>query len=284
MSGLPFDTATPNLKELALRLRIASLGSLLVAYSGGTDSAFLAWAAYKLLGRNMLALLADSPSLPRRELKLAIEFAERWSIPLAVIHTDEMSRPEYTRNDGSRCFHCKNELFTVMERERTLRNFRHIAYGKNLDDQGDFRPGDRAAKEHHVVAPLADVGLTKPEIRSLAYRCGLEVWDKPASACLSSRIEYGRPVTREALAVIEAGEEALHELGFRRARVRHHGEIARIEIGRGELDRAFSSKMAAQFVSIFKNLGFKYVTLDCEGYRPGSMNAVLPIESIRMAE
>jgi uncharacterized protein len=195
-----------------------------------------------------------------------------------------MSRPEYTRNDGSRCFHCKNELFTAMERERTLRNFRHIAYGKNLDDQSDFRPGDRAAKEHHVVAPLADVGLTKPEIRSLARRYELEVWDKPASACLSSRIEYGRPVTREALAVIEAGEEALCGLGFRQARVRHHGETARIEIGRDELDRAFSPKMAPQFVSIFKNLGFKYVTLDCEGYRSGSMNAVLPIESIRMAE
>jgi uncharacterized protein len=284
MSDVQFSAAALDLKERALHARIASLGSLLVAYSGGTDSAFLAWVAHQVLGDNMLALLADSPSLPRRELKLAIEFAERWSIPLVVIHTDEMSRPEYTRNDGSRCFHCKSELFTVMERERDLRNFRHIAYGKNFDDQSDFRPGDHAAKEHHVVAPLAGIGLTKHEIRSLAQRYGLEVWDKPASACLSSRLEYGRPVTREALAVIEAGEEALRERGFRQARVRHHGEIARIEIGRDELDRAFSPKMASQFLSIFKNLGFKYVTLDCEGYRPGSMNAVLPIESIRMAK
>ncbi len=238
MSDVQFSAAALDLRERALHARIASLGSLLVAYSGGTDSAFLAWVVHEVLREDMLALLADSASLPRRELKLAIEFAEPWSFPLAVIHTDEMSKPEYTRNDGSRCFHCKNELFTVMERERALRNFRHIAYGKNLDDQSDFRPGDRAAKEHHVVAPLADIGLTKHEIRPLAQRYGLEVWVKPASACLSSRLEYGRPVTREALAVIEAGEEALHELGFRQARVRHHGEIARIEIGRDELDRA----------------------------------------------
>ena len=284
MSDLQSSTAALNIKELALRLRIASLGSLLVAYSGGTDSAFLAWAAYKMLGRNMLALLADSPSLPRRELRLAREFAETWGIPLTVVATNEISKTEYTRNDASRCFHCKNELFALMERERSKRNFRHIAYGKNLDDHSDFRPGDRAAKEHRVVAPLADARLTKHEIRSLAQRYELEVWDKPASACLASRIEYGRPVTREALAVIEAGEEALRELGFRQARLRHHGEIARIEIGRDELGRAFSSKMALQFVSIFKNLGFKYVTLDCEGYRSGSMNAVLPIESIKMAE
>lgn len=284
MSDLQSSTAALNIKELALRIRIASLGSLLVAYSGGTDSAFLAWAAYKMLGRNMLALLADSPSLPRRELKLAVEFAERWGIPLSVIPTQEMSKPEYTRNDGSRCFHCKSELFTVMERERDSRLFKHIAYGKNVDDQNDFRPGDRAAKKHGAVAPLAEVGLSKQEVRLLAQRYGLEIWDKPASACLSSRIEYGRPVTREALALIEAGEEALRKLGFRQARVRHHGEIARIEIGRDELDRAFSPQMASHFVSTFKNLGFKYVTLDCEGYRTGSMNALLPVENIKMAE
>lgn len=283
MPDLPEATDSLDLKERALHAQVASLDRLLLAYSGGTDSAFLAWVAHEVLADNMLAVLADSPSLARRDLKLAIKFAEHWSIPLTVIATQEMSRPEYTRNDGSRCFHCKNELFTVMERERTLRNFRHIAYGKNLDDQSDFRPGDRAAKQHHVVAPLADVGLTKPEIRSLARRYGLEVWDKPASACLSSRLEYGRPVTREALAVVEAGEEALRELGFHQARVRHHGEIVRIEIGREELDRAFRSQMGSQFVSIFKKLGFKYVTLDCEGYRPGSMNAVLPIESFKKA-
>lgn len=269
-------------KNEALRARLAELGSLLVAYSGGTDSAFLAWTAHQVLGPHMLALLADSPSLPRRELKLAIEFAEQWRIPLKVVVTDEMSRPEYTRNDGARCFQCKDELFTVMEHERSALSFEHIAYGKNLDDESDFRPGQRAAEEHHVVAPLADAGLTKKEIRSLAQRFELSVWDKPAAACLSSRVEYGREVTRDALAAIEVGEEALRELGFRQVRVRHHGEIVRIEVSRDELDRAFSAEMAAKLVPIFKKLGFKYVTLDCEGYRSGSMNAVLPVEKIRM--
>jgi uncharacterized protein len=269
-------------KERVLRARLASLESLLVAYSGGTDSAFLAWAAHQVLGQRMVAVLADSPSLPRRELKLAMEFAERWHIPLKVITTDEMSSEEYTRNDASRCFHCKDELFTVMEQQRATLGFRHIAYGKNLDDQGDFRPGQRAADDHHVLSPLAEATLGKHEIRELSRRAGLDIWNKPASACLSSRIEYGRPVTREALSAIEAGEEALRSLGFTQARVRHHGEIVRIEIARDELERAFSPEMAARLVPIFKRLGFKYVTLDCEGYRSGSMNAVLPIERIRM--
>jgi uncharacterized protein len=271
-------------KESVLRARLGSLGSVMVAYSGGTDSAFLAWTAHEVLGERMLAVLADSPSLPRRELKLAIEFAEQWQIPLEVIATQEMDRPEYTRNDAARCFHCKDELFTVMERERDQLGFERIAYGKNLDDEGDFRPGQRAAEQHRVLSPLAEAGLTKAEVRSLSERAGLKVWNKPASACLSSRIEYGRPVTRDALAAIEAGEDALRELGFKQARVRHHGEIARIEIARDELDRAFSPEMAARLVPIFKKLGFKYVTLDCEGYRSGSMNAVLPIEQVGMAK
>lgn len=269
-------------KNQALRARLAELPNMLVAYSGGTDSAFLAWTAHQVLGDRMLAVLADSPSLPRRELKLAIEFAEEWKIPLKVVGTDEMSRPEYTRNDGSRCFHCKDELFIVMEQERTALDFRHIAYGKNVDDERDFRPGQRAAEEHRVVAPLAEAGLSKQDIRSLAEDFGLSIWDKPAAACLSSRLEYGREVTRDALAAIEAGEEALRELGFRQVRVRHHGEIVRIEVSREELDRAFSAETAAKLVPIFKKLGFKYVTLDCEGYRSGSMNAVLPIENIKM--
>ena len=271
-------------KEHALRARLASLESVLVAYSGGTDSAFLTWAAHEVLGERMLAVLADSPSLPRRELEMAIEFADQWRIPLKVIATQEMGRPEYTRNDAARCFHCKDELFTVIERERDQLGFQHIAYGKNLDDEGDFRPGQRAAAQHRVLSPLADAGLTKQEIRSLSERAGLKVWNKPASACLSSRIEYGRAVTREALAAIEAGEDALRDLGFKQARVRHHGEIVRIEIARDELDRAFSPEMAPILVPIFKKLGFKYVTLDCEGYRSGSMNAVLPIEQIRTAK
>jgi len=284
ISGLAAQLSATNIerKERVLRARLASLDGLLIAYSGGTDSAFLAWTAHEVLGERMLAILADSPSLPRRELKLALEFAEHWNIPLKVIATEEMEREEYTRNDASRCFHCKDELFTLMERQRAELGFRHIAYGKNLDDQGDFRPGQRAAEEHRVLSPLAEAALTKQEIRSLSRRAGLDVWNKPAAACLSSRIEYGRPVTREALAAIEAGEEALKSLGFAQARVRHHGEIVRIEIARDELSRAFAPEMAAQLVPIFKKLGFKYVTLDCEGYRSGSMNAVLPIEQIRI--
>ena len=276
---------TSNLerKEHALRARLASLSSVLVAYSGGTDSAFLAWSAREVLGEKMLAVLADSPSLPRRELKLAIEFAEHWHIPLKVIATQEMDRPEYARNDAGRCFHCKDELFTVLEKERAHLGFQYIAYGKNLDDQSDFRPGQRAAEQHKVLSPLAEAGLTKGDIRSLSQRAGLQIWNKPASACLSSRIEYGRPVTSEALRAIEAGEDALRDLGFQQARVRHHGDIARIEIAREDLARAFNPEMAARLVPIFKKLGFKYVTLDCEGYRSGSMNAVLPIEQIRMA-
>jgi uncharacterized protein len=271
-----------NNKERALRARLASLGSVLVAYSGGTDSAFLAWTAHQVLGNRMLALLADSPSLPRREFKLAVDFANHWQIPMDVVATDEMSREDYTRNDRLRCFHCKDELFTVMEQKRAELGFRHIAYGRNLDDQSDYRPGQQAADQHNVVSPLAEAGLTKDDIRSLAQRAGLIVWNKPASACLSSRIEYGRPVTREALAAIEAGEQALRDLGFEQARVRHHGEIVRIEIARQDLSRAFNADLATRLVPVFKKLGFKYVTLDCEGYRSGSMNSVLPIEQLRM--
>ncbi len=278
-----FATSDLDRKEHALRARLASLGSLLVAYSGGTDSAFLAWSAHEVLGEKMLAVLADSPSLPRHELKLAIEFAEQWRIPLNIIATREMDRPEYARNDPGRCFHCKDELFTMLEKERAELGFQYIAYGRNLDDGGDFRPGQRAAEQHKVLSPLAEAALRKSEIRALCQRAGLPIWNKPASACLSSRIEYGRPVTREALATIEAGEEALRELGFRQARVRHHGDIVRIEIAREDLARAFNVEMGSRLVPIFKRLGFKYVTLDCEGYRSGSMNAVLPIDQIRMA-
>ena len=285
MSALGAQSPIADLesKERALRAQLATLDGLLVAYSGGIDSAFLAWAAHEVLKDRMLAVLADSPSLPRRELKLAIEFAEHWKIPIKVIATEEMARAEYTRNDASRCFHCKDELFTVLEKQSRELGFQHLAYGKNLDDLGDFRPGQRAAERHNVVSPLADADLTKQEIRELSKRAGLALWNKPASACLSSRIEYRRPVTREALAAIEAGEEALRNLGFEGSRVRHHGELVRIEIARDELSRALTPEMAAEFVSIFKKLGFKYVTLDCEGYRSGSMNDVLSVDQIRMA-
>ncbi len=197
-----------------------------------------------------------------------------------MVATSEFDRPEYVRNDAQRCFVCKDELFTLMEGLRQARGYDAIAYGVNLDDQGDFRPGQKAANAHHVVAPLLDAALTKEEIRSLARSAGLRIWDKPASACLSSRIEYGRPVTREALDVVEKGEDALRALGFRQFRVRHHGDIVRIEIAREELDRALDSAIAAEFTRIFKALGFKFVTLDLEGFRSGSMNALLPAEDL----
>lgn len=276
-------TSNLNQKDEALRLRLAALGTTLVAYSGGTDSAFLAWAAHRILGPRMLAVLADSPSLPRQELKSAVSFAEEMQIPLKIVTTEEMARPEYVRNDAARCFHCKDELFRVMEKQRSALGFRHIAYGMNANDRGDFRPGQQAAQLHNVVAPLAEVELTKDEIRQLARRAGLQLWDKPASACLSSRIEYGHSVTREALSVVEAGEMALRELGFRQFRVRHHGKLVRIEIASEELGLAFNPEMAQRFVPIFKKLGFEYVTLDCQGYRSGSMNAVLPIDAIGRA-
>jgi len=270
----------PNLagKRVLLDRHLRTLGRTLIAYSGGTDSAFLAWAAHKALGDDMLAVIADSPSLARAQLADATAFAGEHGIPLEIIVTDELDRPEYVRNDSSRCFHCKDELFTVMEEFRTSRSFDSIAYGVNLDDQGDFRPGQAAAQQHRVAAPLREAGLSKQEIRDLAHAAGLRIWDKPASACLSSRIEYGREVTREALSVVEQGEDAIRALGFRQFRVRHHGDIVRIEIAREELPRALSPDMSNEFTRIFKALGFKFVTLDLEGFRSGSMNVVLAAE------
>jgi pyridinium-3,5-biscarboxylic acid mononucleotide sulfurtransferase len=267
-------------KRSVLDTRLRSLGRTLVAYSGGVDSAFLAWAAHQALRDAMLAVIADSPSLARTHLKDAVAFAEEQGIPLEVVATNELDRPEYARNDGSRCFHCKDELFTVMEDFRAAHGFDSIAYGVNLDDRGDFRPGQLAARQHQVAAPLLEAGLTKQEIRDLARAAGLRIWDKPASACLSSRIEYGRAVTRESLSVVERGEDALRNLGFRQFRVRHHGEIVRIEIAREELRRALSPEMAWEFSRVFKALGFKFVTLDLEGFRSGSMNTLLPVDEI----
>jgi pyridinium-3,5-biscarboxylic acid mononucleotide sulfurtransferase len=271
-------------KSSRLDTDLRTFGRLLVAYSGGIDSAYLAWAAHRALGNNMLAVIADSPSLARTQLADALSFAQEQEIPVEVIATSELDRPEYARNDGQRCFQCKDELFTVMEELRTARGFETIAYGVNLDDQGDFRPGQAAAKLHHVATPLLSAGLSKQDIRELARAAGLRVWDKPASACLSSRIEYGRPVTREALDVVERGEDAIRALGFRQFRVRHHGEIVRIEIDRDELPRALNPEIASQFTAIFKALGFKFVTLDLEGFRSGSMNSVLPINQLRRAD
>jgi uncharacterized protein len=277
MSAAGTDLAA---KSALLQANVHKMGRLLIAYSGGVDSAYLAWAANQALGDNMLAIIADSPSLARTQLADAVAFAQEQAIPLEVIATSELDRPEYVRNDGQRCFFCKDELFTLMEELRQQRGFDAIAYGINVDDQGDFRPGQKAASAHQIAVPLLDAGLTKEEIRALARAAGLRIWDKPASACLSSRIEYGRPVTREALDAVEKGEDALRSLGFRQFRVRHHGEIVRIEISREELPRALDPAMAAEFTGIFKALGFKFVTLDLEGFRSGSMNALLPADEL----
>lgn len=271
-------------KRALLEARLRSLGHLLVAYSGGVDSAFLAWAAHQALGANMLAVIADSPSLARAHLEDAIAFAAEHGIPLEVINTREFEREEYVRNDAARCFHCKDELFTVMEELRRARTFDTVAYGVNLDDQGEFRPGQEAARRHGVAAPLLEAGLTKAEIRELARAAGLRIWDKPASACLSSRVEYGRQVTPEVLAIVEQGEDALRALGFRQFRVRHHGETVRIEIAPEEMARALTAEMAAAFTRTFKVLGFTYVTLDLEGFRSGKMNAVLPVSVLKRGE
>jgi uncharacterized protein len=272
-----------NDKSEFLHERLKSLGSLLVAYSGGTDSAYLAYAAHQALGERMLAVIADSQSLPRKELADALAFAERHHIPVSVLQTHELEKPEYARNDAQRCFHCKSELFTQMEEARQRLGFEHLAYGMNLDDRGEFRPGQKAAELHGALAPLVDAGLSKQEIRMLAREAGLSLADKPASACLSSRIEYGRTVTAENLAQVERAEEALHALGFMQVRVRHHGDLARIEIGRDDLARALTLSMLDAMTDALRRAGFLYVTLDTQGYRSGSMNDVLPVTAIAQA-
>jgi pyridinium-3,5-biscarboxylic acid mononucleotide sulfurtransferase len=263
-----------------LRQILVARGRLIVAYSGGVDSAFLAWAAHRALGGQMLAVIADSASLARTHLEDALAFARAKKIPVEVVETQELENPAYIRNDAMRCFHCKDELFTVLERYREARGFDAIAYGVNADDVGDFRPGQQAARRHGVLAPLLEAGLNKTEIRELARQAELRVWDKPASACLSSRMEYGRAVTSEALGAIERGEDALRAMGFRQFRVRHHGEMVRVEIATEELPRALTVEMARKFTAVFKGLGFKFVTLDLEGFRSGSMNQLLTAEEL----
>ena len=275
-------TTAPTLDRKAQHLRqiLADCGRLVVAYSGGVDSAFLAWQAHQVLGDQMRAVIADSASLARTHLEDALAFVREHEIPVEVVETRELENPAYIRNDSMRCFHCKDELFSGLERYREALGFDAIAYGVNADDEGDFRPGQQAARQHHVLAPLLAAGLNKAEIRELARQADLRLWDKPASACLSSRLEYGRAVTPEALTVIERGEDALRAMGFRQFRVRHHGETVRIEIAPEELPRALTIEMAREFTTVFKALGFKFVTLDLEGFRSGSMNQLLTTEEL----
>jgi len=257
---------------------------LLVAYSGGIDSAYLAWAAHQAHGDRMLAVIADSPSLPRTHLADAVAFAAEHDIPLRILETSEMENPAYVQNDATRCFHCKDELFTVMQRELDTSSFKAIAYGRNLDDSGDFRPGQRAAANHAALAPLADAQLDKATIRRLARAANLRLWDKPASACLSSRIQYGQPVTRETLTKIEQSEEALYKLGFHQVRVRAHDDLARIEIAIEDLPRAFNIETIKAISAAVHAAGFQFVSIDTDGYRSGSMNDLLPASAIAAAK
>ncbi len=265
-------------KKQLLDERLRSLGGLIVAYSGGTDSAFLAYAAHAVLGEGMVAMLADSASLPREHLRDAVAFAQENGIPLRVVATHELENEAYAQNAADRCFHCKDELFSVIEQQRAATEFPHVAYGLNADDTHDFRPGHGAAANHGVLAPLAEARLTKAEVRTLAQAAGLRIWDKPASACLSSRVEYGRRVTPEVLAQIERSEEALRALGLRRFRVRHHGAVARIEIAEEEMGSVLDRAMMKAISAAVRRAGFQYVALDCEGYRSGSMNEILPVD------
>jgi uncharacterized protein len=269
------DSTELNSKERKLFEALQDLGSVIVAYSGGADSAYLAWAAQQVLGDRAIAVTANSASLPESHKTDAETFARDHQIHHEYIDTREFDNPDYVKNAPDRCFHCKDELFTRLDDVARERGIAHVVYGVNVDDLGDYRPGQGAAKLHQVKAPLVEARMTKAEIRALSKRAGLATWDRPASACLSSRIPYGTPVTIENVRTVDRGEEAIRALGFRQFRVRFHGDTVRLEIAPEELERAMSLAMAREFTAIFKKLGFLYVTLDLEGYRQGSLNAVL---------
>lgn len=278
-SGPSLDPVLLAEKQEKLFAILRDLGQVLVAYSGGTDSAYLAWAAARVLGDKAVAITADSASIPESHKRDAEEFAREANIRHEYIQTFEFDNPKYVANNPDRCFHCKDELFTRLDEVGAERGVRHIVYGVNKDDLGDYRPGQNAARLHEAKAPLVEADLTKAEIRELSRLAGLRTWDRPAAACLSSRIPYGTPVTPETIKTVETGEEAIKALGFRQFRVRFHGELVRIEISRDEMEKALSMEMAGALTAIFKPLGFNYVTLDLQGYRQGAMNEVLKVSS-----
>jgi uncharacterized protein len=270
--GVPVDSDKIEEKGRRLHTLLTGFDSVIVAFSGGADSAYLAWAATQAIGPSALCVTADSPSYPDRHRQLARRVAREFGLRHEIIHTRELERTEYRQNPTNRCYYCKQELYTALRSLASERGVEAIADGSNADDRGDYRPGRQAAREFGVRSPLDEVGLTKAEIRELSRIAGLPTWDEPASACLSSRIPYHSEVTDEKLRMIERAESVLHDLGFRVCRVRHHDRLARIEIGRDELARALEPDVRFRIVEALTDIGYQHVTIDLQGYRMGSLN------------